>query len=55
MRIPCTACAIASIKERRYCHECKGKGYIEKFDRVSGCNRHPEICPLESEEMRKLE
>lgn len=52
----CLACA-PDPANRRFCPECKGLGYVERFDRVQGCNKRapfetpPGPCPLVGEAM----
>lgn len=56
-RITCNACAPARPEDRKFCHECGGLGYIERIERLSGCNKRapfetpPGPCPLEDEAM----
>ena len=44
MRIKCTACDIASRRDRIYCHECNGVGHIDL----------PTNCKHENEEYEAM-
>lgn len=46
-RIPCTACAKSPTKDRKFCHECKGVGFIEYFEKPPGCTGSQPKCPIE--------
>lgn len=48
-RVICTACANVPAQHKHLCHECKGLGYIEYFDRPPGCTGNQPECPIEYE------
>lgn len=53
----CTACRLGPVADMKHCHECKGLGYIDRPDRMEGCNKRAPFetpsgpCPLEGEAM----
>ena len=53
MRIPCNACCFSCIQDMKYCHECRGLGYIEHITRLPGCtsNTFTKECPIHYEFM----
>lgn len=51
MRIVCNACKISPQRDRKFCHECRGLGYIERFEIPKNCTTSLPECPVSYDPM----